>query len=74
MKKLFGILLISLLLVSCNCNCDNYKYYISDSQGNVWGTSHYTESRGCIIFKYNETTHKVCGQYTVEKNKNYKGI
>jgi len=74
MKKLLGIFLISILLVSCDCGCDNYKYYITDSKGNIWGTNRYTESNGCITFKYNEETHKVCGEYTIEKNKNYKGI
>jgi len=73
MKKLLGILLISYLLVSCNCGCTEYKYYISDGNS-TWSTNHYTESGGCITFKYNETPHKVCGKYTVEKNKNYRGV
>jgi hypothetical protein len=71
MKKLGLVLVLvaTMFLVSCNCG-GSFKYSIK-GDGHTYGTNSYKEADGCIKFKYNDNDVKLCGNYTLVKNKNY---
>jgi len=72
MKKigLVLVLVVTIFLTSCNCGGTAYKYTVR-GDGHAYGTNSYKEEDGCIKFKYNKNDVKLCGNYTLVKNKNY---
>ena len=76
MKKLFLILIASLVVSSCE-DSGKYKYLIYDNRGLVFECNFYNENEdGCVMFndrpgKDNTPGHPtiICGNYTIKKMK-----
>lgn len=72
MKKLglILVLFVAIFLTSCDCGNTTHKYSLIGN-GHSYGINSYKEEDGCIKFKYNKNDVKLCGDYTLIKNKNY---